>query len=231
MKRVAAPVFAALFAVYVLVPSAGFAAPTLYGNVEPALPTPLPDAVAVVAYGAPVDNRVAILVRNGTVQSVDDIRISATATRPDGGLSVRAKAKSVVPPRLAPGDLGIAKLRFGKSKLPDLPSDTSIKFKVKSDRARSKAAVGALDVQGATLSRPAEGPVVQSLDVTLTNPGKKKVKGPIRVVVMCFGAARNPVLVAKTTVKKARVPGGGTLPVTVGFRELCPSYLVGAYGN
>jgi len=72
---------------------------------------------------------------------------------------------------------------------------------------------------------------VQSLDVTLTNPGKKKVKGPIRVVVMCLGAARNPVLVAKTTVKKARVPGGGTLPVTVGFRELCPSYLVGAYGN
>ncbi|MEX2100064.1 MAG: hypothetical protein WEB19_01495 [Acidimicrobiia bacterium] len=203
------------------------ASASLYGDV-PALPPSLPDKVAVVAHGAPVAGHVAIIVHNGTTRMVDDIRVTATATRPDGGLAVRAKTTLVEPPTLAPDGLAIAELVFPAR---GLTSETAFEFKVTNDSAKSRTTRGRLEVHDATLSRPVEGPVPQSLVVTLANPANKPVRSPIRITVMCFGEARNPAVVATATLKKTRLPVGATMPATVNLRELCPSYLVGAHGR
>jgi hypothetical protein len=225
MIRAFASVFAAGVLGLVLVPSTAYAASPLQGDVDPALPTPLPSGVAVVAHGAPVKGDVAIIVRNGTDRPVDDVVVSATASRPDRGPVVRAKTKSVVPNTLAPGELAIGKLDF---RVRDLPSDTSFAFKVESSRAKSVTDRGSLEVRDPSLSRPMEGPVAQELGLTLANPAKRAFDGTILITVMCFGEARNPALVASATLKSAHLAAGATMPASVKFRELCPSYLVGA---
>lgn len=207
--------------------AAGAVTATLVGNAVPALPSSLPNTVAVVANGAPVAGEVAIVVRNGTARAVDNVKVKGVATPPGGGRAVRAKTRALEPPTIAPGELAIARLAFPG---PDLPSETTFAFEVTGDRAKPAADPGALEVRDLVLSRPTAGPVAQSLAMTLVNPGVKAVKGPMRIAVMCFGAASNPVLVARTTIDGPRLAAGATMPATVSFAELCPSYLVGAHG-
>ena len=137
-------------------PSAVAVTPALLGNVEPALPSSMPNTVAVVANSAPVGADVGIVVRNGTKKTVERVKVVATAKAPGGGTVVRATTKGLVPGTLAPEGLGIANLKFGKA---ELPSGTTFSFKVKSKPAPAKSNDPALEVREALLSRPMEGPV------------------------------------------------------------------------
>ncbi len=123
--------------------------PALLGNVEPALPSSMPNTVAVVANSAPVGADVGIVVRNGTKKTVDRVKVVGTAKAPGGGTVVRAHTNGLVPGALAPDGLGIANLKFGKA---ELPSGTTFSFKV-----RSKPAPGEVERPGA---RGARGAVV-----------------------------------------------------------------------
>lgn len=213
----------------VAVPSAaGAVSPGLLTNIDPALATPLPATVTVVAHSAPVGADVGVIVRNGTAKAVDNVKIAATAKVPGGGSVVRATTTAVVPEALASEALAIANLHFGKAVL---PSGTTFSFKVTSTRARSSTHHPELEVREALLSRPMEGPVAQELAVTVANLGVKTYSGRVTVTAMCFGEARNPAFVTTGTVKKAKVGSGATTPVTVTLSALCPQYMVGASGG
>jgi hypothetical protein len=199
--------------------------PALLGNVEPALPSSMPNTVAVVSNSAPVGADVGIVVRNGTAKPVRHVKVVATAKAPDGGTVVRAHTNALVPGALAPGGLGIANLKFGRA---ELPSGTTFSFKVRSKPAPARSNDPALEVREALLSRPMEGPVAQQMAVTVANLGGKTYTGPVMVTVMCFGEARNPAFVTSATVKKVKVASGATTPATVPLSLLCPKYMVGA---
>jgi hypothetical protein len=216
----------AVFSVIAAAPGAAVAVtPVLLGNVDPALPSSVATKVTVAANSAPVGADVAVLVRNGTAQSVDHVKVRATAEAPGGGTVARASTALLVPGTLAPGGLGIGNLRFGGA---DLAAGTTFSFAVTSRRAAHKRRETALEVREALLSRPMEGPVAQQMAVTVANVGTKAYSGPVTVTVMCFGEARNPAFVTTETVKKAKVAAGATTPVTVGLELLCPKYMVGA---
>ena len=219
---------AAVVAIAVVPSAAQAVSPGLLSNVDPALTAPLPTTVAVVAHSAPVGADVGVIVRNGTAQAVDNIKITATAEAPDGGSVVRAGTTAVVPEALAAGSLAIANLDFGKAKL---PSGTTFSFKVTSTRAKLSTHHAELEVREALLSRPMEGAVAQELAVTVANLGAKTYTGPITVTAMCFGEAKNPAFVTTARVKKAKVAPGATTPVTVTLSSLCPKYMVGASGG
>ena len=206
--------------------SIGAVAPAPNGNVTPVL-DPTNGQVAVVASSAPVDNRVAVVVQNGTSKPVRSVKVTAFATRPDGGLATRAVTDDLVPSTLAPGAIAIGAVDFRPR---PIPSNAVVTFAVKSGRAPSSDAPTALDVGQFVLSPPKEGKVAQTLDVTLTNPGARTVRGPIDVVVVCFGESSRPTVPALSTMPKAKVRSRASTRATVKLRSLCPTYLVAAHG-
>jgi hypothetical protein len=73
-----------------------------------------------------------------------------------------------------------------------------------------------------------DGPVAQQLTMTLANPSKTRLRGPVRVAVMCFGEARTPALLASAHMARTSIRPDASVPASVDLHELCPSYLVGA---
>jgi hypothetical protein len=194
------------------------------GNVEPALDTAAPDSVAVAASGAPVDGVVPVLVRNGTTHRVEVRRVRAAAVDGSGRTTARATTRLVVPNVLEPDGLGLARVDFDD---PRLPASVTYRFDVTSRRAREPGTV-ALEPTMFQLSPPSSGPVAQTLDVTLRNPGTSDVRGPVRIAVMCFGEARRPTLLFTKTSPIDRIAPGASTSAAVELRELCPTYLVAA---
>jgi hypothetical protein len=198
----------------------------LAGNVDPTVDTSA-STVAVAASSAPVDDAIAVLVRNGTTHPVNHLRVSAIAVAPDGGSAAKAKAVDVVPGALAPGDLALARLAFHHH---ELPAGAKITYAVKSKQAASGTDPGTLAVQDLQLGPPLIGSPAQRLTMTLANAGRRTVAGPVTATVVCFGEAATPSFAVTAAVKKARVKAGHTLPLTVDLDDLCPSYLVAAHG-
>ena len=222
----------ALLALTVLVASApgvvaagGDAPGTLQGNVEPAVEAGHEGQVAVVASGAPLRNAVPVVVSNGTDHDVTGVRVTAVATDAAGGSAVRA-VTGVVPATLAPGELAVGRVNFGHATV-----GPKLTFSVASRSSGSAVDRAALDVSGLRLSSPATGPVAERLALTVRNPQRRTVDGPVRVTVMCFDEARRPVFLATATVKTAHLRRGATVRASVPLTELCPSYLAGARGR
>jgi hypothetical protein len=205
----------------------GAAAPAPNGNVVPVLDS-ADGSVAVVASSAPVDGRIAVVVQNGTAKPVRSVKVSAFATRPDGGLTTRAVTDDLLPSTLAPGAIAIGAVDFRPR---PISPDATLTFSVKSGRAPSSAAPTALGIDGFALSSPQEGKVAQTLRVTLTNPNPRTVAGPIVVVVVCFGESSRPTVAAVTSMRKAPLRPRASTHATVKLRSLCPAYLVAARGT
>ena len=197
----------------------------LAGNVTPALGSPPPGKVAVGAAGAAVDGRVAAIVQNGTSAPVHNLRVSGTATRADGGAVTTATTGTVVPSTLAPGAYGLLVLDFRKQ---GVAPGAAVQFRVKSTGTPSSTDPRLLAVGGFQLSAPLTGPVAQRLDVSVTNPGTRAVRGPLRITVMCFDEAAKPVTVASTRVRRAKLAAGKSVHASVPLTSLCPTYQVGA---
>ena len=197
----------------------------LAGNVVPALGAAPAGKVAVVAAGAAVDGRVAAIVQNATSAPVHNLRVSGTATRADGGAVTAATTGSVVPSTLAPGAYGLLVLDFAKV---GVAPGASVHFRVKSTEAPSSTDPRLLTVGNLQLSAPLTGRVAQYLDVTVTNPGTRAVRGPLRITVMCFDEAAKPVTVASTRVRRAKLAAGKSVHASVPLTSLCPTYQVGA---
>jgi hypothetical protein len=197
---------------------------SISGNVEPELRAIPPGTVGVVANGAPVGGVVAVMVENRSARSVTRIGIRATALDANGRAVARASSRQIVPEVLAPDALGLARVDFDD---PQLPPDLTYRFKVKSRPARDSSTV-ALEPTEFGLSPPLPGPLGQTLDVTLRNPTQRRLRGPVHVAVMCFGAAARPVLLVTPTPSIDRIAAGASVSTTVELEELCPSYLVAA---
>lgn len=217
---------AALLTLTPLVAATGAGAEAaLAGNVAPALGVAPAGKVAVVAEGAAVDARVAAIVQNGTSAPVHNLRVSGTATRADGGAVTTATTSSVVPSTLAPGAHGLLVLDFRKQ---GVAPGASVRFRVKSTGAPASTDPRLLAVGGFQLSAPLTGPVAQHLGVSVTNPGTRAVRGPLRITVMCFDEAARPVTVASTRVRRATLAAGKSVHASVPLTSLCPTYQVGA---
>jgi hypothetical protein len=197
----------------------------LGGNVTPRLDPAPTGTVAVVASGAPVDGKVAVIVQNGTAGPVDSVRVRGTATRADGGSATSARTATLVPAVLAPGAYGLGVLDFRKNAL---APGAQIAFDVTSSKAKSPTDPALLAVGDFLLSAPLTGSVAQRLDLIVTNPGRRAVRGPLTVTVMCFGESARPVTVATVAVKRSRLGAGKSVPVSVPLASLCPTYQVGA---
>ncbi len=78
-----------------------------HGNVEPMLDS-VHGKVAVAAFGAPVDDRVAVIVENGTTHPARVKSVTATATRGGGATAARARTVATYPRVLAPGGYALA---------------------------------------------------------------------------------------------------------------------------
>jgi hypothetical protein len=195
------------------------------GNVQPALEVIPTGEVGVVASSAPVDGKVAVIVQNRTTGPVRNVRVTATATQPDGTRATKVTTRSLVPSILAPDAIALAVLAFRPA---DVPNGATLSYTVARSRAPSTNDRAALDVGSMTLSPPQTGPVAQTLDVEVINPNRRTVKGPLLLRVMCFGEAALPSLAVDTTVNKATLKPGASMPAEVKLRELCPSYLVAA---
>jgi hypothetical protein len=192
------------------------------GNVTPS--TTATTKVDVVAQSAPVDGRVALLVQNGTSRPVRVERITAVATRPDGGLATRAETRAVYPQVLAPGDLALAAVAFPKR----TRSDVAVEAKVRSTTATVRQVARALSVGDFVLSPPLTGDVAQTLDVTVTNGTSAWTARARAIAVVCFGESGLPSTFAKARVASRRIRPGDSTPATVRLRSLCPTYLVAA---
>lgn len=201
------------------------ALPALTGN-APLAVDPVPAGeVAVVAWSAPVRNRVAFVVENGSDSSVRVARVTAVAERVTGTQATRASTTAVVPGRLAPGERAIGQVAFRPGTIDLAPTLT---WQVRSARAASAPDPTRLAVDDLVLSPPRDDTVAQTLDLTLGNPRSRAVRGPFRVQVLCLNEAGRPAVLAAATVKGRSLGAGATRPVTVSLRELCPSHVVGA---
>jgi hypothetical protein len=197
----------------------------LRGNVTPRLDPVPTGTVAVVASGAPVDGEVAVIVQNGTAGPVNSVRVRGTAMPANGGPAISARTATLVPAVLAPGEYGLGVLDFRKDAL---APDAEIAFDVTSAKAKSPTDPALLAVSDFRLSSPLTGSVAQRLDLTVTNPGTRAVRGPLTVTVMCFGESARPATVSTVASKRSRLAAGTSLRMSVPFASLCPSYQVGA---
>jgi len=193
------------------------------GNVDPALDAIAPGTVAVVASGAPERGVVPIIVRNATSHAVTGLRVRATALDGDGHAVARAASRTVVPDVLTTDGLGLAQVDFRD---PKLPLGVTYRFDVRARRAQHPRAQ-ALEPSAYRLSPPVEGPVAQTLDVTMRNPSDAPLRGPVHVAVMCFGESRRPVRFVGKTANARRVSAGDSITTTIELRGLCPAFLIG----
>ena len=156
--------------------------------------------------------------------------MSAFATSADGSRVAKATTQSVLPSTLAADATALAAVRFRRG---DLQADSTLSYRVASRRApsRNRSDPSALDVGSFVLSPPMVGDVAQTLGVTLTNPSRRAVKGPLLVRVMCFGESAQPSLAVDRTIKKWKLAAGADASTTVKLHELCPSYLVATAGR
>jgi hypothetical protein len=151
------------------------------------------------------------------------LRVRATALDGDGHAVGRAASRTVVPDVLAPDGLGLAQVDFRDRKL---PLGVAYRFDVRARRARHPRAQ-ALEPSAYRLSPPIEGPIAQTLDVTMRNPSDAPLRGPMHLAVMCFGESRRPVRFVEKTAKVARVPARDSITTTIELRGLCPAFLIG----
>jgi hypothetical protein len=220
------------FLLVLLLVSAGVvagAAPAgaLEGNATPTL-DPVNGKVAVAASSAPVRDRVAFIVVNGTDAPVRVRKVSAVAAQSEGSRVIRATTKAVVPIVLDPGEAGLGEVAFRSG---SLRPDATFVWDVDTTRAPTGGDAAALEVSDFVLSLPMTGAVAQTLSFDVANAGSTAVKGPISAQVVCLNEAKRPALVASTTVRRSSVRPGVAVPVTLKLRELCPSYVVAARGR
>jgi hypothetical protein len=193
------------------------------GNVTPTI-TAAP-GVAVVAQSAPVEGRVALLLHNGTTKPVRVERITAVATRPDGGLAVRARTTKTYPQLLGPDQLALAAVKFrAKAVAPNATITAKVRsMPVSASRAKRVLAVGDL-----VLSAPMTGSVAQTMGATVTNGTSHWTAAVPQVAVMCFGEASTPTTFTSARASSRRIRPGATASATVRLASLCPTYLVAA---
>jgi hypothetical protein len=194
------------------------------GNVTPALDQ-VNGKVAVAASGAPVDDRVAVIVANGTSRPVRVERVSATATRGGGATVTRARTVRTLPSVLAPGGYALAVIRFRKG---DAPPDATLGYRVTSTPTRSPTDPRARAVGNFVLSAPLTGAVAQTLGVAVTNPSTKRTARAPQVAVMCLSEAQKPVTMTTARLAVKALAPGKTAPASVPLTTLCPTYLVAA---
>jgi hypothetical protein len=199
-------------------------APAPQGNVQPSL-DPVTGKVAVAASGAPVDDRIAVIVENGTTRPARVELVTATATSGGGATVTRARTVTTFPKVLAPGAYALAVLRFRTN---GAPADATVKFRVTSTPARSSADPRALAVSDLVLSPPLTGAVAQTLGATVTNPSSTRTARLPRVAVMCLNEARKPVTLTTDRLDVAKLVPAKTAPASVPLATLCPTYLVAA---
>ena len=229
--RRAAVAALALVAITLVAPTSGAgtepaatALPALTGN-APLGVDPVPAGeVAVVAESAPVRDRIAFVVQNGTDASVRVSRVTAVAERSGGTQATRASTTDVVPGRLAPGEQAIGEVRFRRGTIDVAPVVT---WEVREARAPSSPDPTRLTVGDLVLSPPKGALVAQTLDLTLTNLHDRAVAGPLVVRVLCVNEAGRPAVSARAALDRKTLKAGRSVPVTVKLRELCPSYVVG----
>jgi hypothetical protein len=197
------------------------------GNVTPALDAVPSGTVAVVASSAPVLGRVAIVVQNGSAAPVRNVRVTALATRADGGRATKASTNDLIPSTLVPGAIALGVVEFAPR---DVRTNPALTFQVKSSRARSSDAPNALDVRDLVLSPPLTGNVAQRLDLIVANTGSRAVRGPLLVRVVCFGESARPSEPFDRAVRASKLAAGGTRAVSVDLQDLCPTHLVAARG-
>jgi hypothetical protein len=194
------------------------------GNVSPAR-EPAPLGVSVVATGSPVDDRVAVLIQNGTAKTARVDLVTVTATSPDGGSVVRARSLEAFPQVLAPGELALASVKFRAG---DVAAGAAIAARIRSTPVGAARAARALTVGDLALSPPQTGSVAQTMTATVSNPTSSWQARSPKVAVMCFGEATNPVAVATARLTKAQLAPGTRASVSVPLATLCPTYLVAA---
>jgi hypothetical protein len=194
------------------------------GNVMPALSSP-GAKVAAVASSAPVDDRVAVLIQNGSAATARIDLVTATATRDDGGSVTRARSVEAFPQVLEPGELALAVVQF---RTHEAPLDATIVVKVRSTGVPKAKAARALSVSDAMVSAPQSGSVAQTLGATVTNATKKWTARGAQVAVMCFGESRQPTTITTRRLHPARLAAGQQATVSVPLTALCPTYLVAA---
>ena len=232
--RVAAPAFAVLAAVSLLanIPAAARAGETqgatgLSGNGLVRVVPPAGPAVAVVAWSAPVDGRVAIVVANSTNGTVRVRTVVGHATASGGARVVRARSRMVVPRVLAPGEQALGSIRFRRD---SVRFDDTFTFDVKTGAARAKDPLR-LATGSFVLSPAGTGAVAQTLDLVVTNDTTSSVDGRVDVRVVCLDEAGTPAVAASGKVPRATLAPGATVAASVEMSLLCPVYVVGAEGS
>jgi hypothetical protein len=194
------------------------------GNAGPAL-GPSDGRVSAAATSAPVDDRVAVLIRNGSTKTARVDLVTVTATSRDGGTVVKARSLEAFPQVLAPGELALASVKFRAG---EVAPGAAIAAKIRSTPVGAARAARALTVGDLALSPPQTGSVAQTMTTTVSNPTSSWPARSPKVAVMCFGEATNPVAVATAPLTKARLAPGTEASVSVPLPTLCPTYLVAA---
>jgi hypothetical protein len=208
-------------------PAAGATPPPAavpHGNVEPALEG-VNGKVVVATSGAAVDDRVAVIVENGTRHPVRVGSVIATATRGGGATVTRARTVATYPRVLAPGAYALGVVKFRRD---GAPADATLQFRVASRRVRSSTDRRALVTGDFVLSSPMTGAVAQTLGATVTNPSGARTARAPRAVVMCFSEARTPVTLTTARLDVAKLGPKQAATASVPLATLCPAYLVAA---
>jgi hypothetical protein len=193
------------------------------GNVTPTVQAAT--GVAVVAQSAPVDGRVALLLRNGTAKPVRIESVTAAAMRADGGAATSARTVKTYPQVLAPDGLALSSVVF---RTKQLAPDATVSVKVRSKPVSNVRAKRVLSVGNLALSPPGTGSVAQTMSAKLTNSTSAWVAKLPETAVMCFGEAGAPTTFTAARASTRRIGPGKTASTTVPLTLLCPAYLVAA---
>jgi hypothetical protein len=198
--------------------------PSLSGNVTSDFPAAPRSRVAVVVSGPSYRGVIPIVVRNGSSDLVDRVVVSVTARGADHKVVGRGTTRRLVPQVVPPDRIAIGGVRFQEP----AGAAPTYEFKV-SSRRRDRLASGTdLQVTTTELSAPMVGSVAQRLTGELRNRGRRKVRGPVDVTVLCLNEANRPVLTSSLTAARRGLASGASAAFTIELPELCPAYLVGA---
>jgi hypothetical protein len=140
---------------------------------------------------------------------------------------VRAVTHRIVPGVLHPGGQGLGEVKFPKR---SVRVDDTLMFDVKTATPGARDPV-ALTAGSFVLSAPRTGDVAQTLDLVVTNDSAQVVEGRVDVRVVCLNQAGTPANSASKRLARTELARGATLPTSVDFDLLCPTYVVGAEGR
>ena len=214
-------------------------APFVAGNASPPLAPGEPKKATVIAVGTTISygsisGSIPVVVRNNSCKALMRVTVSATARDAAGQLIGAGADQGIEPTRLAPGEVGFGNLYFDGD--PTFPPDVRYEFKVTGHASKGPEDTGDQPPVAITKHKfniqSGHDTSTVTVIATVQNKSKAKITGPIRVTLVCFNKAGQPVAEAVDFVEADVLKPGASAPLNISLSgvDACPIHLMAGSG-